>query len=250
MRKNLIVAAIAFVCASLVACEGKNPVTGPTPTSAYSLTISLQGRVGDSIMVAGGLVTIFGETMSKTQPVDSQGRTTFSGLASGTYRVSGIADFGFENKQAEVTVGGNAEYNLVFDTIKYDVKFLQVSANGRVLSDGDTVLTPTSLEFQVQVMNPGTDGDIGMAPLVKNSFIRLNDGSGAKTIGPVVVSGKISFGLQNVTVVLSNFRPCEMVGGQYQACYNQSEGFTLLLSNLDPAGRSPLQKNQSFVLRY
>lgn len=35
MRKNLIVVAIAFVCASLVACEGKNPGTtyGPSPTT-------------------------------------------------------------------------------------------------------------------------------------------------------------------------------------------------------------------------
>jgi hypothetical protein len=232
---------IALLALVLTSACGKSP-TGPDPNpgpvvGTSVLTIKVKSTTGSA---ATGTVTLFGPAPSTTAVTVAIANemAVFSGLAAGDYRYnvapSSFGDATKENNAVSVSQPSVA-MEVVLDK-KWDIRFIDVSAAGKLLSQNDVVNWPTTLRFHYHIMNPEATARAWVSIQAEIGFdTGIGDGF-SPVVGP---------GFQDVTMEIANFRPCNQKTGR---CFATSFRFSGLTG--PPDHPTVIQRDTDFLLNY
>jgi hypothetical protein len=205
---NRLLVFVALVVMTCACSSAKNPNPIAPSGTLGKLTVAI---VSDSGAPLAGTVSVFeGNRNVGTKFVEAGSNAVFADLASGTYRVTAVSEF-YQTKETSFTIENREEaLRLDLTPVPYDIRLIEVLANGQTLKPGEVVAVPTNLTFKVRVMN-----GVG-SPLAAQ--VRVFGDPILEKVG-VGTSSMIQPGLQEVMVTIPNFRACTDAG----ACFDRSK---------------------------
>lgn len=244
-----------IVLASLMSGCSKSAVPAiTTPTGTLSLNVNLKGQLAGSVNSISGMVTLSNGSVKVSQTVDPSGVTEFRNLSAGSYNVTGVADFGYNQKDVSVVVGDGANVVDVVLEARYELRLLSVTMNGRTVVSGDMIdLGPSGAEVSVdvKVMNIGRDGQLGLLGMIEKFL--PNNGGVANLGRPMRYRNPLPVGVSQATMSGVGFRPCvwdDPAQTITTVCYDRSENIYIGLVNLAPNGFGPMHANIGQMYMY
>lgn len=213
---NRLVALVALVVVTTACSAAKIPNPVAPSATMGKLTVVLTAEGGAPL---AGIVSIFkGDSNVGTKFVEAGASAVFPDLSAGSYRVTAVSEF-YQLKETSFAIE-NREEQLRFELapVPYEIRLVEVLADGQALKPGNIVSVPTTLSFKVKVMN-----GLGTPLAVQ---VRMYGDPDIQEVG-MGTSSAIEAGLQELAVTIPNFRGCTRTG----SCFDRSKLVFLHIGN-------------------